>query len=88
MKKLFISVLIILMIILIAILIKDIAIIDSVANNDRFIRVLDEGQYEIWCDTETKVLYLQSRQGGYSQGYGGLTVLVDQDGKPLLYEKK
>lgn len=53
---------------------------------NRFERVIDEGQYEVVCDTKTKVLYLQSCVGTGYQGYGGLTVLLDADGKPLLYE--
>lgn len=85
MKKIFISILIIMMIIITAVILKDTIVTDSTANNDRFIKILDEGQYEIWCDRKTKVLYLQSCQGGGYQGYGGLTVLVNKDGKPLLY---
>ena len=38
---------------------------------------------EIWVDTETGVQYLY-HAAGYS---GGLTVLVDAEGKPLLYRK-
>lgn len=35
---------------------------------------------EVWVDRETGVNYLY-----FSQGYGaGLTVLVDQDGKPVV----
>lgn len=55
-------------------------------SSDRFKKILDEGTYEMICDTKTKVLYLQSTIGGGYQGYGGLTLLVDADGKPLLYE--
>ena len=38
------------------------------------------GSVEIWVDKETGVNYLY-RQSGYS---GGLTVLVDRDGKPVI----
>ncbi len=38
--------------------------------------------YEIYYDKETKVEYLIK---GKNRG-GGITVLVDQEGKPLLYE--
>ncbi len=38
--------------------------------------------YEIYYDKETKVEYLIK---GINKG-GGITVLVDQEGKPLLYE--
>ena len=38
------------------------------------------GSMEIWVDRETGVNYLY-RQSGYS---GGLTVLLDKDGKPVV----
>lgn len=52
-----------------------------------FIAIYDEyatyfGDYRILVDKETKVQYLYSN--GYHQG--GLEVLVDADGKPILYE--
>ncbi len=39
-------------------------------------------EIRIVVDRETGVQYMQT-QNGYS---GGVTVLVDQDGKPLLYK--
>ena len=48
---------------------------------ERFERIYAQGRFtsmEIWVDKETGVNYLY-RQSGYS---GGLTVLLDQDGKP------
>ena len=56
------------------------------ANNDnRFVKIYKEGAlggngFEIWVDKETGVNYLW-REGGYS---GGLTVLLDRDGKPVI----
>ena len=58
---------------------------------DRFIRVYKQGAFselEIWVDTKTGVNYLY-RKDGYS---GGLTPLLDSDGKPVVtnntdYEK-
>ncbi|MBQ4090378.1 MAG: xylan 1,4-beta-xylosidase [Clostridia bacterium] len=50
---------------------------------DRFERIYKQGfgtQIEIWVDKETGVNYLY-RQSGYS---GGLTPLIDKDGKPLV----
>lgn len=38
--------------------------------------------FEIWADTYTGVCYLW-HQSGYS---GGLTVLLDRDGKPVIDE--
>ncbi|MBR5514659.1 MAG: xylan 1,4-beta-xylosidase [Clostridia bacterium] len=50
--------------------------------NDRFERIYKQGMcaLEIWVDRETGVNYLY-RQSGYS---GGLTVLLDSDGKPVI----
>ena len=51
--------------------------------NDRFERIYTQGrlsQIEIWVDKETGVNYLY-RQSGYS---GGLTPLLDADGKPVV----
>lgn len=54
------------------------------AKDDRFIKVYSQNKLtspiEIWVDKETGVNYLY-REDGYS---GGLTVLVDKDGKPIV----
>lgn len=51
-------------------------------NNKRFEKVYSQGMgtMEIWVDKQTGVNYLY-RQSGYS---GGLTVLLDKDGKPVI----
>ena len=50
----------------------------------RFVRIYKQEtlttMLEIWMDRDTGVNYLY-RRNGYS---GGMTVLVDQDGKPLI----
>ena len=48
----------------------------------RFVKVYSQGMgsMEIWVDKETGVNYLY-HNGGYS---GGLTVLLDKDGKPVI----
>ena len=46
----------------------------------RFERVYSQSGIEILVDTETGVNYL-FRQTGYG---GGLTVLLDKDGKPVI----
>ena len=56
---------------------------------NRFEKIYEQGKLapiEIWVDKETGVHYLY-RQNGYS---GGLTVLLDKDGKPVVtpIEKK
>ncbi|MBQ9797148.1 MAG: xylan 1,4-beta-xylosidase [Clostridia bacterium] len=52
------------------------------AKNDRFVKVYTQGMgsTEIWVDRETGVNYLY-HASGYS---GGLTVLLDQEGKPVI----
>jgi hypothetical protein len=48
----------------------------------RFEKIYSQGMgsMEIWVDRETGVNYLY-RQSGYS---GGITVLLDADGKPVI----
>lgn len=48
----------------------------------RFVKIYSQGMgsMEIWVDKETGVNYLY-RQSGYA---GGMTVLLDKDGKPLI----
>ncbi len=51
--------------------------------DDRFVKIYSQGTVnviEIWVDKETGVNYIY-RQSGYS---GGLTVLLDSDGKPVI----
>ena len=61
----------------------------NMAKNERFEGVYSQGsitRMEIWVDKETGVNYLF-----HSSGYaGGMTVLVDKDGKPVItpVEKK
>ena len=49
----------------------------------RFVKIYSQGfvgSMEIWVDTQTSVNYL-FQQSGYG---GGLTVLLDRDGKPVI----
>ena len=51
--------------------------------DERFIKIYSQGRLsslEIWIDKETGVNYLY-RQSGYS---GGLTPLLDKEGKPVI----
>lgn len=55
-------------------------------NNSLFQKIYSQGTlevFEIWVDTETGVHYLYHRSG-YS---GGLTPLLDADGKPVISPK-
>ena len=52
------------------------------AKEKRFIKTYSQGagSVEIWVDKETGVNYLF-----YASGYaGGLTVLLDKEGKPII----
>lgn len=52
-------------------------------NNDRFIRSYFQGitnVVEIWVDKVTGVNYIYRKAGNS----GGLTVMVDKDGKPVI----
>ena len=82
MKKIIISLLIIIGIVLTGGLLKDVTISNNYAENERFIKINDEGYFDIIYDVETKVEYAVS-QGKYNKGT--VTLLVDKDGKPLLY---
>lgn len=51
--------------------------------SDRFVKIYKQGKVsviEIWVDRVTGINYLY-RRDGYS---GGLTVLLDADGKPVV----
>ena len=53
--------------------------------DDRFFKLYSQGlgSVQIWVDRETGVQYLW-HQDGYG---GGFTVLVDGEGRPLLYRE-
>lgn len=55
--------------------------------DSRCVKVLEDSGFisssEIWVDTQTGVQYLFHFNGNAA----GLTVLVDAEGKPLLYRK-
>lgn len=55
--------------------------------DSRFVKVLEDSGFisssEIWVDTQTGVQYLFHFNGNAA----GLIVLVDAEGKPLLYRK-
>ena len=51
--------------------------------NDRFVKIYSQGRMsriEIWVDKETGVNYV-FHQSGYA---GGMTPLLDKDGKPVI----
>ena len=51
--------------------------------DDRFVKIYSQGNVniiEIWVDKETGVNYIYRRSGPS----GGLTVLLDSEGKPVI----
>ncbi len=87
MKKIIISVLIMAGIVLTGWLLKDVTISNNYAENERFIQIYKQSSndaFRIYYDKETKVMYLIS---DIYKG-GGITVLVDKDGKPLIYREE
>lgn len=55
---------------------------DNETTSDRFIKVYSEYSNCIYVDSETNVMYLW-HSGVYS---GGLSVMLDENGDPLLWE--
>ena len=82
MKKIIISLLIIIGIVLTGWLLKDVTISNNYAENERFVIIQKERNEKVMYDKETKVEYFMFND--YKCG-GGITVLVDKDGKPLIY---
>lgn len=82
MKKIIISLLIIIGIVLTGWLLKDVTISNNYAENERFVIIQQRYDEKVMYDKETKVEYFMF--GGFKDG-GGITVLVDKDGKPLIY---
>lgn len=56
---------------------------DNTETADRFIVVYSDLSNAIYADKETNVLYFWHLDG-YA---GGLSVMLDENGKPLLWEK-
>ena len=88
MKKIIISLLIMIGIVLTGWLLKDVTISNNYAENERFIQIYNQSsmkdEFRIYYDKKTKVMYLIS---DIYKG-GGITVLVDKDGKPLIYREE
>ena len=55
---------------------------DNETTSDRFVRVYSEYSNCIYVDSETNVMYFW-HSGVYS---GGLSVMLDKNGDPLLWE--
>ncbi len=82
MYKLIISILIVIAIMILGFVLKNISITTVNSSNDRFVKIDDGNKFYIVYDTKTKVEYSISN-GDYNRGT--VTLLVDAEGKPLLY---
>ena len=84
MKKIVISLIAIIIIVGLAYILKDIIVLDTMANEDRFVKINNYDNGYIVYDKQTRVEYVVSN-GAYNRGT--ITLLVDQGGKPLLYKE-
>lgn len=57
-------------------------IAEDVETGDRFVVVVSQGSNAVYADTETGVMYY-FHKSGYG---GGMTVMVDADGNPLIWD--
>lgn len=57
-------------------------IVEDVETGDRFVVVVSQGTNAVYADTETGVMYY-FHKSGYG---GGMTVMVDADGNPLIWD--
>lgn len=82
MKKIIISLVIIIVIFIVGILFKDVLILDSFSSGEErmITKYGTSADCTIFTDSETGVQYLWIT--GYNKG--GLTVMIDRDGKPLI----
>lgn len=53
------------------------------ANSARFVKVIDCGNFDVYVDTVTDVMYAVS---SVAYNYGTVTLLVDREGKPLIWK--
>lgn len=57
-------------------------IVEDAQTGDRFVVVVSQSSNTVYADTETGVMYY-FHKSGYS---GGMTVMVDADGNPLIWD--
>lgn len=89
-EKIIICLFIIIAIIFVNIFVKDIVIKEVSGENDNFVFLdtQNQGNLEIYrfYDKETKVIYMFVNNSVYGGASGGLTVMLNQSGAPLLYK--
>lgn len=83
MKKLFVAIIILAMIMLLGCGLNSLSGKNIDVETERIKKVYGGPYEQIFVDTETNVMYLYE---GLGYG-GGMTVMLDKDGKPLLWEK-
>ena len=83
MKNLFVITIILTMIILLGCGVNSLSGKNIDVETKRIKKVYGSPYEQIFVDTETNVMYLYE---GLGYG-GGMTVMLDKDGKPLLWEK-
>lgn len=90
MKKITICVFIIMLITFIGLIAKDITISEVNAEGDRFAyidyQVVDDLRIYRFYDKNTKVIYMFVKNLVYQGATGGLTIMIDHNGDPLLYK--
>lgn len=92
MKKIIICIFIIIGIILVGILVKDISVLEVNAEieGDNFVYIDYQKVRGItiyrFYDKNTKVIYMFTTDSVYNGGAGGLTVMLNEKGEPLLYQ--
>lgn len=89
-KKILITIAVIILILIIGYLCKDITISNVYSDNNNF-GYIDEQYVEDlvlyrYYDKTTNVMYMFTRNS-YSEKGGGLTIMLNAEGKPLLYKE-
>ena len=89
-KKILITIVVLILIVVIGFICKDVTISEVYSENNNFVYIDSEyvGTLVVYryYDKTTKVIYMFTRNN-YSEKGGGLTVMLNAEGKPLLYEE-
>lgn len=90
MEKIFICLFIVILIIIFGILTKDTTVSEVSAAEDNFVYIdyqtVDDLRVYRFYDKKTKVIYMFVKNVAYQNSTGGLTVMLNEKGEPLLYE--
>lgn len=90
MEKIFICLFIVILIMIFGILTKDTTVPEVSAAEDNFVYIdfqaVDDLRVYRFYDKNTKVIYMFVKNVVYQNSTGGLTVMLNEKGEPLLYE--